>query len=94
MIGLIASFFGGLTVASLWPWIRGALRSWTIRVNAAIGAIALAVPVIHDNVDVIQETLPQLQPYLSDSWYKHVSLVLILANMVLRFRTSTHITER
>ena len=55
-------------------------RSWTIWINSVVAVIILA---LHD----LQETFPQLQSYLPEHIYKYAMLVIIAANIALRFKT-------
>jgi hypothetical protein len=76
-----------MTFAELKAKLRGATKSWTIRVNAIIGALLY-------NSDVIQQYLPQMAPYLPPARYQQLVFTVLMLNMVLRFRTSKPLAEK
>lgn len=57
-------------------------RSWTIRFNAAALAVVGLIPIVADNIAMIQGTIP-------DAYYKWAALAITVANLALRARTST-----
>lgn len=67
--------------------LRGAARSWTIWFNGVSASVFAAVP-------VLQDSLPQLQQYISPQMYKWVGLFVVIGNIVLRFRTTTSLDEK
>jgi hypothetical protein len=67
--------------------LRNAWKSTTIRVNA-LAALVLC------NLDVIQEYLPQLQPYMRPEVYQRVLIALAIANLVLRFKTNKCLADK
>ena len=60
--------------------LDNAWRSWTIWINSLLAVIILGLP-------MLQESFPQLQNYLPDHIYKNVMLLIIGANIILRFKT-------
>jgi hypothetical protein len=62
-------------------------RSWTIWVNGVFGAILLALPFAQDN-------LPQLQNYVPPIYYKYAMGVIVVANILLRFKTTKALSEK
>jgi hypothetical protein len=67
--------------------LSGLKSSWTIWLNS----IFLAVfPVLM----YAQEMLPQLQMFLTDTTYKAVGLVVVILNILLRFRTDKCLSEK
>ena len=67
--------------------LKGARKSITIWANAlAAGAVA-ALPYAADQ-------LPQLQPYIGADLYQRLGLVIVVGNMILRFRTSQGLHEK
>ena len=68
---LYASFIAKL--ANSW-------RSWTIWINSVSAMIMFALP-------SLQDSFPQLQNYLPEHIYKYAMLVIIGANIALRFKT-------
>lgn len=67
--------------------IRGALRSLTIWVNGLAAAALAAAP-------VLQDSFPALQPYLGPDAYKYGMGAIVLANVLLRIRTSTSLADK
>lgn len=67
--------------------LNGARRSLTIWVNAVTLA---ALPL----VDYVGQNLPALQAYLPENAYKTAAFWLVVANMVLRFKTSKPLSEK
>jgi hypothetical protein len=67
--------------------MKGMRRSLTIWFN---GLMLAALPV----VEYAKDSLPQLGEYLSPTTYKVVGLVVVLANILLRFRTSTSLADK
>ena len=66
--------------ASFIAKLDNAWRSWTIWVNSVLAIIMLALP-------SLQDSFPQLQSYLPEHIYKYAMLVIIAANIALRFKT-------
>jgi len=62
-------------------------RSWTIWVNGAILTILEAIP-------YAQDAFPQLEGYLSPEFYKQGMTALIVANIILRFKTKSAIKDK
>lgn len=55
-------------------------KSWTIRFNAAALAVVGMIPLVADNIGIIQGTIP-------DAYYKWAVLAITVANLALRART-------
>ena len=73
--------------ASFVAKLKGARKSLTIWANAlAAGAVA-ALPYAADQ-------LPQLQPYIDSGLYHKISFVILVGNMILRFRTTQGLHEK
>jgi hypothetical protein len=62
-------------------------RSMTIWFNALCGSILLFMP------DAVAN-FPQIQPYIPDAVFKHGMAVLIVGNMLLRFKTSSALRDK
>jgi hypothetical protein len=60
--------------------LRGALRSWTIHFNLWLAVLIELLPMAKDR-------FPELQPFLPANLFQVGMLVLIVGNMLLRFRT-------
>lgn len=60
--------------------VAKAHKSMTIWFNSAMGFVIVALP-------YAQANLPQLQPYLPDGLYNHAMVVLVVGNIILRFKT-------
>lgn len=67
--------------------LAGALRSWTIWFNNTFGVALLLIP-------VIQEQMPNLQPYFDANTYKYLMLALIVGNILLRFKTTVALENK
>ncbi len=61
--------------------IMGAVKSMTIWFNTAVAAFIFALP-------ELQLALPQMAAYLPVDIYKWLALVVILSNIVLRFKST------
>lgn len=60
--------------------LRGALRSWTIHFNLWVALLTELLPMAGDS-------FPQMQPYLPANVFQAGMLILIVGNILLRFRT-------
>lgn len=67
--------------------LRGARKSVVIWLN---GALLVALPVL----DYAKDSLPQLAEFLSPDTYKTIGMVVVVANIVLRFRTATSLADK
>ena len=67
--------------------LRNAWRSRTIWFNAGLLAM---LPLF----DMINAALPQLHEFLPDNVYKAVGMATVLANILLRFFTSTPLENK
>ena len=67
--------------------LRRAHKSATIWANAAAAGVVSAIPYIADQY-------PALQPYMGADLYKHIGLVIVAANIALRFKTSTALHDK
>ncbi len=66
---------------------KKAWLSLTIWVNGIAATIWLFLP-------ELQMTFPQLQAYVPDNIYKYGMAILIIANIVLRFKTTQDLIEK
>lgn len=71
----------------LWLDVQRAYVSLTIWVNG----IALTVIGL---LPLAQDYAPQLQAYISPDLYKQMMLVLVIANILLRFKTSSALRNK
>lgn len=62
-------------------------RSWVIRFNAFGAAIITGLP-------YLQDQWPQLQGLINDRFYHTALTIIILGNMVLRFKTSKPLEQK
>lgn len=62
-------------------------KSLTIWFNSLVLSFITAVP-------MLQEVLPQIQDYLHQDIYKLAATVLVVGNIILRFRTSKPLAEK
>ena len=69
------------------PYLRGALRSWTIHFNTYFGLLWAALP-------SLQEQFPQLQPYLPAKPYQYGMAIVIIGNLLLRIKTQGSLADK
>lgn len=67
--------------------IYGSYKSLTIWFNAVLLA---SIPVLEYTKDL----LPNLQEYLTPETFKLVGLIVLLANIIIRFKTTTSLEEK
>lgn len=67
--------------------IRGSLKSLTIWFN---GALLVALPV----AEYLKSVLPEVQQYVDADTYKAIGAVVVVANILLRFRTATGLDNK
>ena len=82
MINWLTDLFNGLVAD-----IKRAYVSMTIWVNG----VALTVIGI---LPLAQDYAPQLQEYISPNLYKQMMLIIVLANIFLRFKTSSKLRDK
>jgi hypothetical protein len=71
----------------MWQKIKGAVKSWTIWFNGVASAIVAGLP-------MLQDSFPQLQPYIPANFYKWAMFVIIAVNLVLRFKTNKPLEQK
>lgn len=67
--------------------IKGMLRSWVIWFNGLMALIVAGLP-------MLQDALPQLIPFADEGLYKRVGLFVVVANMLLRFKTHKSLADK
>lgn len=67
--------------------MRGLKKSATIWFNSVFASVVLALP-------LLQDTFTQLQPYLPDNIYKVLAVVVIVGNLLLRFKTVSDLADK
>lgn len=67
--------------------LKNAWKSWTIRVNAVFVAVLGGLP-------MLQDSMPALQPYLKDDHYRYAMGAVIIANILLRFKTTQCLADK
>lgn len=67
--------------------LKGSAKSLTIWFNGLLGSALVAVP-------LVQDSLPQLQDYLSTADYKRLVGVLVIGNILLRFKTAKPLDQK
>ena len=67
--------------------LKGAWRSKTIWFNTLVGIVIAGIP-------IVQETLPQLAPFIPAQFYQYGMGVMIVANMILRFVTTQSLAAK
>lgn len=76
-----------MKMEKLRAWLQGAAKSWTMRFNAAMGALLVGMP-------LLQESMPQLAPYIDPKTYKDAMLAVLVINILLRIRTKTALGDK
>ncbi len=75
----------------LWEKLRAdaanAHKSLTIWFNGVMGVAVVGLP-------MVQEQMPLLQDYLPANLYHYAMGMLIVGNIILRFRTTTALAEK
>ena len=71
----------------LWADLKRAHTSWTIWVNGIALTILEALP-------YAQDVFPQIKEYISPDFYKQGMTTLIVANLILRFKTKSAIKDK
>lgn len=69
------------------PYLRGAVRSWTIWVNSVLLTLVLAAP-------LLQDTLPTIKPFVSEKGFGHLTMIVILLNLALRVKTNQSLSTK
>lgn len=67
--------------------LRNSYKSWTVWFN---GVILTVIPVI----EYAKDLLPQLQEFLGLEAYKIIGLIILIANILLRFKTNKSLSEK
>ena len=67
--------------------IKGAYKSWTIWFNGISLAVIAGLP-------MLQDSLPMLSQYLDATVARTVGLVVVVANILLRFRTNISLADK
>ncbi len=67
--------------------LQGSIRSLTIWVNGLFGALLLGLP-------DLQASLPQLQSYVPADAFRYAMGVVIVANILLRFKTNKDLAAK
>lgn len=76
-----------MTRDDVMTWLRGAWRSWTVRVSALL----LVLP---DAIAILQSQYDTLRPWIPDALESRVLQLLALVMLVLRVRTTVSLAER
>ena len=71
--------------------LQGTLKSFTIWFNLIIGTITVT---LMEFIPYAHGLFPELQPYLTAESYKRLALVLIVGNIILRFKTKKSLAEK
>lgn len=74
-------------LAKAWLHLRGAVRSWTIWFNGVMAAGLAALP-------SLQDWFPQLQNYLPTKPYQYATVLLLVGNFLLRFKTTKSLAAK
>lgn len=67
--------------------LKGTWRSWTIWFN---GLMAVVIP----GLPMLQDSFPQLQPFIPGNLYQYLGGVIVAANIVLRFKTNKSLADK
>jgi len=71
----------------LWSDLKRSYVSLTIWVNGISLTVISFLP-------MAQDYAPQIQEYISPSLYKQMMVVLVIANILLRFKTSSALRDK
>jgi hypothetical protein len=74
-------------MAKAWLHLRGAVRSWTIWFNGVIAAGLALLP-------SLQDWFPSLQGYVPAKAYQYATVVILVGNFALRFKTNKSLAEK
>lgn len=74
-------------MAKAWLHLRGAVRSWTIWFNGVMAAGLGVLP-------ALQDWFPQLQAYLPSKPYQYATVLLLVGNFILRFKTNKSLVAK
>lgn len=67
--------------------LKNAWKSWTIRVNAAFAMLIGGLP-------FLQDAFPAMQPYVDERHYKWAMGSIVIANILLRFKTTQCLADK
>lgn len=62
-------------------------KSWTIKFNALFGGVFYLLP-------ILQTDFPQLRGYIPDNWFKWAMALIIVGNIILRFKTKSDLADK
>lgn len=68
-------------------YLLGSIKSWTIHFNILMLTLMEFIPYAHDNIS-------ELQAYIPDNAYKTLGLILVIGNMLLRFKTNKALDQK
>ena len=75
--------------------LKGARRSVTVWVNSLfLAAVPFADRIIVAVMTNVRDTMPELQPYLPDNWFKAVGIAVVVFNIIQRARTTQSLAEK
>lgn len=67
--------------------IKGSIRSLTIWIN---GILLALIPLY----ETFKNDFVQLQPYMTDANYRKLAVLIIIGNVILRFRTTKDLADK
>lgn len=68
-------------------WLKGSLKSLTIWFN---GILLALLPLM----EYLKDSLPQLQEWLGADLYRTVGLIVVIGNILLRYKTKKPVSEK
>ena len=68
-------------------WLKGSLKSLTIWFN---GILLALLPLM----EYLKDSLPQLQEWLGPDLYRTVGLIVVIGNILLRYKTNKPVSEK
>jgi hypothetical protein len=74
-------------ISQAWPHIKGAYKSLTMWINAAFAVVV-------KNWDDIMQSYPQLGQYMNADHFKYLAGSIIVANIMLRFKTNKSLADK
>ena len=71
----------------LWNIVRGYIKSFVAWFNGIAATVAAGLP-------MVQDSLPQLKPYINGPFYSHLLTAVIVGNILLRFKTKDSLAAK
>lgn len=76
-----------MILSSIKAKIIGCRKSVTVWFNGVVAVVMTSLP-------MLQESIPQLQAYIAQDIFKYMMGVVIVANILLRFKTTKSLSDK